>query len=133
MPPVHALVLDAARDIADARWRFRLGDLVRALPEQNAMTVRTHVASRCCVNAPGHHQSRYAYFRAVGRGIYMIEPPFRRPPEHRPRVRAWQERVIASLDSGVDPTLLDESLRLSPTERLERMRGAALSLDRMRA
>ena len=133
MAPVHTVVLAAAREIADARWRFRLRDVVRNLPEQNPMTVRTHVASRCCVNAPGNHQSRYTYFRALGNGVYVIEPPFRSTPEPRPRARPWQDRLIAALGSGVDPTLLDETQRLTPTERLERMRTAAASLDRIRA
>jgi hypothetical protein len=36
------------------------------------------------------------------------------------------------MDSGVDPTLIEASLALTPTERLERMRRAAASLERMR-
>jgi hypothetical protein len=37
------------------------------------------------------------------------------------------------MESGVDPTLLAESLAMTPTERLETMRRAALSLDAMKS
>jgi hypothetical protein len=132
MGPVHEQILDAAVAHADPRrWRFRLADVVAALPALNAGTVRTHVASRCCVNAPAHHQSRHPYFRSVARGVYGIEPAYRRrPPARR---RGWQDRIFETIESGVDPTLIAESLQWTPTERLERMRSAALSLERARA
>ena len=44
----------------------------------------------------------------------------------------WQDRLIAALGSGIDRTLLTESLKLTRTERLETMRHAALSLEAMR-
>jgi hypothetical protein len=133
--PVHVQVLEAALGECRARatWEFRLADVVRALPHLNAGTIRTHVTSRCCVNAPSHHQSRYPYFRSIGRGVYRIEPEFRR------RVRrggsgagGWQDRLLATMDSGIDSTLIAESMKLTPTERLERMRRAALSLAAMK-
>jgi hypothetical protein len=125
---VHEQVLDAALALAERRnWTFHVADVIAALPALNAGTVRTHVASRCCVNAPAHHQSRHAYFRAIGRGLYRIEPAARQ--RRRRRRRPWQDRILATLDSGVDPTLIAESLRWTPTERLERMRRAAASLQ----
>lgn len=133
MSAVHEQVLEAARRLADRRsWTFRIGDVVAALPWLNAGTVRTHVASRCSVNAPAHHQSRHPYFRSIGRGIYGIEPAFRRrhqPTRHRP---AWDERILAQIPSGIDPTLIAEALAWSPTERIERMRAAAHSLQNAR-
>jgi hypothetical protein len=36
------------------------------------------------------------------------------------------------MDSGVDPTLLVESLAMTPTDRIETMRRVALALDDMR-
>lgn len=128
MRPVHRQILDAASAVADARaWTFRIADVVAALPALNPGTVRTHIASRCCINAPAHHQSRYPYFRSVGRGIYRIEPSFRR--RARPRTTsAWQDRILASVPSGVDPSLIAESLRWTPTERIERMASAVRSL-----
>jgi hypothetical protein len=136
MIPVHRQVLDAALALTGAggAWDFRLADVVRALPHLNAGTVRTHVASRCCVNAPSHHQSRHPYFRSVGRGIYRIESAFRRKVRSgRSPVGAWYGRALSTIDSGVDPTLIAASLKRSPTERLEQMQHAAESLDAMTA
>lgn len=128
MAPVHSQVIEAARRVADRSHTFWLADLVRALPHLNAATVRTHIASRCCVNAPANHESRHPYFRAVGRGRYRIEPRFRHTSRAR---RDWQDRLIDALGSGVDATLIDESLKMTPTERLETMRRAARSLEAM--
>jgi hypothetical protein len=106
--------------------------VVAALPWLNAGTVRTHVASRCSVNAPAHHQSRHQYFRSVGRGIYRIEPAFRRRRPPTQRARGWADHILAQMPSGVDPTLVGEALAWSPTERIERMRAAAVSLEHAR-
>jgi hypothetical protein len=125
---VHEQVLAAALALADRRdWTFRIADVIAALPALNPGTVRTHVASRCCVNAPAHHQSRHRYFRAVGRGLYRIEPAARQ--RRRRRLSGWQDRILGALASGVDATLIAESLEWTPTERLERMRRAAGSLQ----
>jgi hypothetical protein len=134
MAAIHMLVLDAAVALAEPAdgWRFRLRDVVRALPHINAGTVRTHVASRCCRNAPAHHQSRHPYFRALGGGIYRIEPAFRRRQPAPNRRRAWQDALLSVVDSGVDPSLIEEALKLTPTERLEQMRRAADSMAAMR-
>lgn len=132
MDPIHVQVLEAACALADAGWMFRVADVARALPHLNPATVRTHVASRCCVNAPSHHQSRYAYFRAIRRGMYRVEPSVRRHGLRGRRRRASQDVILSSMDSGLDRTLLAESAAMTPTERLETMRKAALSLDAMR-
>jgi predicted RNase H-like HicB family nuclease len=78
--PVHDQVLSTARRLCRERggWTFRLDEVVRALPHLNASTVRTHIVSRCCVNAPAHHLHRWRYFRRVGRGRYEILPAYRR-------------------------------------------------------
>ena len=133
MPPVHAQVLETARLLAADDWTFRIADVAGTLAHLNAATVRTHVASRCCVNAPSNHQSRYRYFRAVGRGTYRIEPAFRRRARRGRRGASSQDVILASVASGIDSTLIAESLSMTPTERLETMRQAALSLDAIRA
>jgi hypothetical protein len=38
-----------------------------------------------------------------------------------PREKAWDERIFELVPSGVDVTLIDENLKLTPTERLEKM------------
>jgi predicted RNase H-like HicB family nuclease len=75
----HEAVLEAAQRICARRADpvFTPDDIVRALPHLNAQTVRTHVTSRCCVNASPHHQSRLAYFRRLGRGKYELLPQHR--------------------------------------------------------
>ena len=130
--PVHLQVLGAAVRVAGRSRTFRLRDVVAALPHLNPGTVRTHVASRCCVNAPAHHETRWRYFRKVGRGEYRLE---KQAPtsaaETRPHY-GWQDRILAALPPSIDPTLIAESLKRTPTERLECMRAAALSLEKMR-
>ncbi len=87
---VHEQVLQAANQIAFGRadWSFGLDEVVRALTHLNESSVRTHVVSRCCVNAPKHHLHKWPYFRRVGRGRYQVEPAYR------------QERVTAEGKRG---------------------------------
>jgi hypothetical protein len=129
--PVHAQVLEAARRIADGAGTFRLRDLVAALPHLNPGTVRTHVASRCCISAPAHHQTRWPYFHVVRRGIYRIDSRVRRAAARRQR-RGWQDRILESGDTGIDPTLIAANLRLTPTERLEQLRAFLAFIDDVR-
>lgn len=82
---IHEEVLAAARRISRERGEraFRVADIVLALPHLNASSVRTHVVSRCCVNAPKNHPHKWNYFRRMERGEYMILAPYkseRRPP-----------------------------------------------------
>lgn len=130
MEPVHSQVLEAARRMADAQGLFRLRAVVAALPHLNAGTVRTHVASRCCVNAPANHQTRHPYFNVVERGLYRIQPQYR-DTSARPSTSSF-DRILRRLASGVDSAMVVASLQQTPTERLEAMRRAAASLDRMR-
>ena len=48
------------------------------------------------------------------------------------REPAWYERILAAIPSGVDESLLDENLRLTPTERLERLQRFLDQLEAMR-
>jgi hypothetical protein len=34
---------------------------------------------------------------------------------------AWDERILALVPSGIDVTLIEENLKLTPTERLEKL------------
>ncbi len=78
--PIHAEVLNAAVRICRERrsWLFSPQEIVRALPHVNPRSVRTHVVSRCCVNAPKNHPHKWDYFRRVERGRYEILPAYRR-------------------------------------------------------
>jgi hypothetical protein len=37
--------------------------------------------------------------------------------------KTWDQRIFDLVDPGIDLTLIDEALRLTPTERIERMRA----------
>ena len=76
---IHEEILTAARRLCSVRgsWTFAPSEIVNALPHLNERSVRTHVVSRCCVNAPSHHAHRWPYFRRIGRGLYEIQPGYR--------------------------------------------------------
>jgi hypothetical protein len=86
---IHQEVLQAARRLCRERggWTFAPEEVVRALPHLNQSSVRTHVVSRCCVDAPRNHPHKWDYFTRVERGRYEIRPPYRRemavPPPAR--------------------------------------------------
>ena len=84
---IRERVLEAALLVCRGRkgWVFQPAEVVTALPDLNPGSVRTHVMSRCCVNAPAHHSHRWPYFRRVRRGAYEILPRLRRQPAPRHR------------------------------------------------
>ncbi len=71
---IHEEVLNAALRLCKERAErtFRVVDVVRALPHLKESSVRTHIVSRCCVNAPKNHPHKWPYFRRLGRGEYEI-------------------------------------------------------------
>lgn len=77
---IHEEVLRAARRICRERrgWTFTAEEVVRALPDLNESSVRTHIVSRCCVDAPKNHPHKWDYFRRLRRGVYEILPAYRR-------------------------------------------------------
>jgi predicted RNase H-like HicB family nuclease len=79
---VHEEVLTAANQIAASRkdWTFAPYEIVDALPMLKESSVRTHVVSRCCVNAPVNHLHKWDYFRRVGRGKYEVVSKYRTHP-----------------------------------------------------
>ena len=76
---IHEEILTVARRLCTARpgWTFTPAEIVHALPHLNDRSVRTHIVSRCCVNAPKHHAHRWPYFRRVSRGVYEVLKEFR--------------------------------------------------------
>jgi hypothetical protein len=52
-------------------------DLVRYMRQKRSRysisTIRTHVTSRMCANAPSHHATRYPDFVRIGRGRYRFK------------------------------------------------------------
>jgi predicted RNase H-like HicB family nuclease len=80
--PIHEEVLAAARRLAanEKDGSFAVRDILALLPHLKENTVRTHVVSRCCVNAPKNHPHKWEYFRRIGRGRYRIETKYRSGP-----------------------------------------------------
>jgi len=147
---IHARVLEAALRLCreGGGWTFRPLAVVAVLGDLNPGSVRTHVMSRCCVNAPSNHAHRWPYFRRVRRGIYQILPAWRRgprpgtrdqgarhslvlsvsesaaaydtPPQDLPRTPGPDRRdpVIARYMRDVDRTLIRQSLRMTHEQRL---------------
>jgi predicted RNase H-like HicB family nuclease len=76
---IHDEVLRVAGRLCRERrgWTFTPEEVVRALPDLNESSVRTHIVSRCCVNAPKNHPHKWDYFRRVRRGVYEILPAYR--------------------------------------------------------
>jgi len=93
--PVHEEVLRAAQRLCRERgnWTFTPNEIVRALPSLNESSVRTHIVSRCCVNAPKNHPHRWKYFKRIARGLYRIESAYRRTPEEKEGSGAKASRV----------------------------------------
>lgn len=83
---IHDEVLHTARRLCRERrgWTFTPEEVVRALPDLNASSVRTHIVSRCCINAPKNHPHKWDYFRRVRRGVYEIVPAYRRDKSAEP-------------------------------------------------
>lgn len=77
---IHERILEVVLRICRERgkWTFGPSEVVAALADLNPGSVRTHVMSRCCVNAPAHHVHRWPYFRRLRRGVYEILPAWRR-------------------------------------------------------
>lgn len=140
--PIHERVLEAALRICRERggWTFRPAAVVAALADLNPASVRTHVMSRCCVNAPAHHAHRWPYFRRRRRGVYEIQSAWRRRPERSgPESRARRRRSRARADAGIIVELRESGTGYaadipgrpgtirgaSLDEVVERVRGAA--------
>jgi len=97
---IHEEVLQAANRLAGPEGSFELNKVVRELGHLNENTVRTHIVSRCCVNAPKNHPHKWPYFRRVGRGEYQIMPQYRAkrpklPAQNTPQPAAQGSKLSA--------------------------------------
>jgi hypothetical protein len=71
-------VLKAARNLAVlGDGTFTPDDIVRELARRGTpyalSTIRTHVTSRMCAKAPGHHGVTYADLVRVGPALYRLK------------------------------------------------------------
>ena len=102
--PVQKQVLDAARRLTNnGKEPFTIAQIVAALPELNKGTVRTHVSSRCCVNAPCNHLHRWPYFYRLSRGLYRLRRPFISPDCNPLARRALQSHADPKLKTSPPP------------------------------
>jgi hypothetical protein len=78
----HEDLLAAVQTIVANRLlnRFTIPDAIAELnrlgTQYSESTVRTHIASRCCVNAPDNHAVTYEYFERIDHGIYALTQQF---------------------------------------------------------
>ncbi len=114
---IHEEILTTARRVCrKPNWTFTLNEIVRAMPHLNEGSVRTHVSSRCCVNAPSNHQSRQPYFKRLGRGVYEIQKAYRGDTSEQ--VRAGESLRVAEVSPayGAEPLSLRPAIHAVVTE-----------------
>ncbi len=101
---IHDEVLRTVRRLCSERghWTFTQGDVIRALPHLNERSVRTHIVSRCCVNAPRHHPHKWDYFRRIRRGLYELVPQYRKEPRLQQARVVGQERAYSTTEKLKD-------------------------------
>ena len=90
---IHEEVLSTAIRICRERkdWTFKTEEVVLRLPHLNESSVRTHIVSRCCVNAPKNHPHKWDYFERTKRGHYAIRPAYRK--ESGAKTAASQQKI----------------------------------------
>ena len=117
---VHEEVLAIAQRLCAARRtrQFTPADVVHALPHLNERTVRTHVVSRCCVNAPKNHDHRWPYFSRLRRGVYEICPAYSLPVQQVAEASTRQEADRGELRETIH-TVISESEGAYVAECLE--------------
>ena len=74
----HEEVLEAAISIIKTKGvnEFTPSEVIQYLKKQNTTykesSIRTHIISRCCINAPLNHAKGYKYFKRIGHGLYKV-------------------------------------------------------------
>jgi len=74
----HEKVLEAAREITARKGinEFAPEEVITYLKSRGTKykesTIRTHVVSRCTINAPAHHKKRYPYFERISYSLYKV-------------------------------------------------------------
>ncbi|MEK4339103.1 DUF7669 domain-containing protein [Brevibacillus sp. FSL L8-0710] len=74
-------ILAAVREIVKRKGKneFEVSEVVDYMisknPNLNISTIRTHVTSRCCVNAAPNHAVTYSDYERLERGVYRLFEP----------------------------------------------------------
>lgn len=67
----HEIVLEVAQNIVrqQGKNQFSIGECVKAVMASDKTfkenTILTHITSRCCIDAPPNHYTRYDYFERI--------------------------------------------------------------------
>lgn len=62
-------ILECVRMVADSSGTFTVGEMIRCMEKR---TMRTHITSRMCANAPENHASTCHDFKRTGHGEYQV-------------------------------------------------------------
>lgn len=103
---IHEEVLRTAIRLRRERgnWTFKASEVVLRLPHLNESSVRTHIVSRCCVNAPKNHPHKWDYFERRQRGQYAIRRTYRK--ETGTGRIATQKKSVGGVGTAVCQTAL---------------------------
>lgn len=56
---------------------FTVAEAIEAMKNNNTVysgsTIKTHITSRCCANAPKHHRTTYDDYERVVKGVYRMK------------------------------------------------------------
>lgn len=56
---------------------FTVAEAIEAMKNNNTVysesTIKTHITSRCCANAPKHHGTTYDDYERVVKGVYRMK------------------------------------------------------------
>ena len=71
-------ILTAVKSMTKEREakHFSIGEVLHYMKEGGTSymesTIRTHITSRCCSNAPNHHASVFNDYERIGKGVYRL-------------------------------------------------------------
>jgi predicted RNase H-like HicB family nuclease len=113
---IHEEVLRTAVRICRERgdWTFKTEEVVLRLPHLNEASVRTHIVSRCCVNAPKNHPHKWDYFERLRRGLYSIRRPYRKEKKTG-RVAAQEKAGGAAVHEATLPYYSEDAIPMKDT------------------
>lgn len=116
---------------------FEVGEIVEFMlgnnPRLNASTIRTHITSRCCVNASANHSVTYNDYERIGRGLYrLFEEPIQSGTTDRELYFVdvnMQKNCMLALDVGVHEVDGTKRVQFFDTDRGRGFEGEVLIQD----
>lgn len=75
------VILTVVQELVERKGsnEFELGEAVEYIlsknPNLNTSTIRTHITSRCCINASSHHAVTFNDYERISRGVYRLYDP----------------------------------------------------------